>query len=160
VGNSGSLLRRKYGSVIDKHDQVLRINQAPVVGHERAVGSRTSHRVLNTLWSTRYANNAMMQKPGQARGKDRRLVPRLPREDSVTLVVVSRTSDATAALRFFQSHQLRRSEEYPAVRSMILEPKAVEWASAVLRDFRECAAARHKVRFPNPYPCCRSVTLV
>jgi hypothetical protein len=49
VGNSGSLLRRKYGSTIDKHDQVFRINQAPVVGHERAVGSRTTHRVLNNV---------------------------------------------------------------------------------------------------------------
>lgn len=28
--------------------------------------------------------------------------------------------------------------------SMILEPKAVEWASAMLRHFRECTTARLK----------------
>lgn len=87
------------------------------MGHERAVGSRTTYRLLSTVWSWRYANDAMMPKPGQGRRKERRLGTHLPREDGVTLVMYG-ASDATAELRLFQrmSPQLRQSELHPAVR--------------------------------------------
>ena len=69
--------------------------------------------------------------------------------------MVSRTSDATAASRFSQrmssqrmSSQLQQHqrEEDPAVRLIMLEPKAAEWASSVIRHCRECTTAKHKVR--------------
>lgn len=48
VGSSGHLLERNYSQLIDSHDIVLRFNQARVVGFEDYVGSKTSHRIVNT----------------------------------------------------------------------------------------------------------------
>lgn len=48
VGSSGSLRGAAFGSAIDAHDAVIRINAAPTHGHERAVGSRTTWRVHNS----------------------------------------------------------------------------------------------------------------
>ena len=47
VGSSGSLLQGECGGAIDEHDAVWRINDAPVRGFERFVGSRETVRVLN-----------------------------------------------------------------------------------------------------------------
>ncbi|KAJ8403066.1 hypothetical protein AAFF_G00359820 [Aldrovandia affinis] len=46
VGNSGNLKGSKYGPLIDSSDFVIRMNQAPTLGYERDVGSRTTHHVL------------------------------------------------------------------------------------------------------------------
>ena len=55
VGNSGLLKANKYGTAIDSHQVVVRINHAPVKDFEAHVGSKTTARVLNLLWSERYA---------------------------------------------------------------------------------------------------------
>uniref|UniRef100_A0A061RGY4 Cmp-n-acetylneuraminate-poly-alpha-8-sialyltran sferase n=1 Tax=Tetraselmis sp. GSL018 TaxID=582737 RepID=A0A061RGY4_9CHLO len=47
VSNSGNLLEAHYGLEIDKHDAVFRINNAPTVGYERHVGSKTTFDLLN-----------------------------------------------------------------------------------------------------------------
>mmetsp|Transcript_26288 Transcript_26288/g.48008 ORF Transcript_26288/g.48008 Transcript_26288/m.48008 type:complete len:316 (-) Transcript_26288:79-1026(-) len=44
VSNSGALLNFEYGREIDKHDVVMRFNNAPVVGYEMHVGRRTDVR--------------------------------------------------------------------------------------------------------------------
>ena len=48
VGSSGALLYDRYGPEIDKHQLVLRFNDAPVAGFEPVVGQRTTVRVLNS----------------------------------------------------------------------------------------------------------------
>mmetsp|Transcript_17342 Transcript_17342/g.33383 ORF Transcript_17342/g.33383 Transcript_17342/m.33383 type:complete len:404 (+) Transcript_17342:152-1363(+) len=57
VGNSGNLLHAKYGAMIDRHDAVMRLNQAPVSGYEDHVGSKTTFRLLNNLWLHRYSQS-------------------------------------------------------------------------------------------------------
>lgn len=46
VGNSGNLRNSWYGSQIDKHDFVLRMNKAPTIGFEADVGSKTTHHLV------------------------------------------------------------------------------------------------------------------
>ena len=48
VGGSGSLLAHACGAAIDAHEAVIRLNDAPVKGYERWVGSRETFRVLNS----------------------------------------------------------------------------------------------------------------
>lgn len=55
VGNGGGLKFSKYGQDIDGHDVVIRMNQAPTIGYEEYVGSKTTIRLLNRLWSVNYA---------------------------------------------------------------------------------------------------------
>ncbi|KAI5098169.1 CMP-N-acetylneuraminate-beta-galactosamide-alpha-2, 3-sialyltransferase 2 isoform X1, partial [Silurus meridionalis] len=46
VGNSGNLRGVGYGSVIDGHTYIMRINLAPTVGYEEDVGSHTTHHFM------------------------------------------------------------------------------------------------------------------
>eukprot|EP00899_Mesostigma_viride_P027661 jgi/Mesvir1/807/Mv17398-RA.1 len=50
VGNSGGLLKSKAGDAIDRHDVVLRYNDAVTKGFEQHVGSKTTFRLLNRKW--------------------------------------------------------------------------------------------------------------
>ncbi len=47
IGNSSSILRKKLGSVIDSHDDVVRFNRAKTKSFEDCVGIRTTLRVIN-----------------------------------------------------------------------------------------------------------------
>ena len=55
VGSSGSLLKHEYGEIIDKHENVIRFNRAPVEGYEKIAGSKTTIRVAN--------NHVFLNKP-------------------------------------------------------------------------------------------------
>ncbi|XP_008419585.1 CMP-N-acetylneuraminate-beta-galactosamide-alpha-2,3-sialyltransferase 1-like isoform X2 [Poecilia reticulata] len=46
VGNSVNLRGSSYGSLIDAHDIVIRMNGGPTTGYEKDVGTKTTHRVL------------------------------------------------------------------------------------------------------------------
>ncbi|EFJ10975.1 glycosyltransferase, CAZy family GT29 [Selaginella moellendorffii] len=48
VGNSGILLNTRYGSFIDSHEAVLRLNNARVTGFEQHVGSKTTLSFINS----------------------------------------------------------------------------------------------------------------
>ena len=48
VGSSGSLRNSALGAPIDAHDAVIRVNAAPTIGFEAAVGRRTTWRVHNS----------------------------------------------------------------------------------------------------------------
>ena len=52
VGSAGAILQKDYGKIIDKHDFVIRCNQAPTTGYEKSVGSRTDIRVINSHYFT------------------------------------------------------------------------------------------------------------
>ena len=54
VGNGGELRKFNYGDAIDSHDLVVRLNQAPTMGHAVWVGRKTTHRALNRLWTRHY----------------------------------------------------------------------------------------------------------
>lgn len=48
VGNSGILLKNKYGEFIDSHEAVIRLNNARTNGFEQNVGSKTSISFVNS----------------------------------------------------------------------------------------------------------------
>nr|XP_043610608.1 beta-1,6-galactosyltransferase GALT29A-like [Erigeron canadensis] len=48
VGNSGILLKSNRGEEIDRHDFVIRLNNARIGGYERFVGSKTSLSFMNS----------------------------------------------------------------------------------------------------------------
>jgi hypothetical protein len=101
VGNSGILLKSKFGTNIDSHTAVIRANQAPVHRYALMVGRKTTFRLLNKLWVEKYggrdgdgdrpasrgANNLL------AHGSGRRIDPGvLPLEPNLTLLA-SRADD-------------------------------------------------------------------
>ena len=47
VGNSGTLMDKEYGELIDSHDIVIRCNHGKVEGYERGVGSKTDFRFVS-----------------------------------------------------------------------------------------------------------------
>ena len=57
VGNAGNLQATQYGKVIDSHDLVFRLNQAPTKGYSKLVGSRATFRLINKEWVTEYAKD-------------------------------------------------------------------------------------------------------
>lgn len=57
VGNSGNLLRSKYGALIDSHSTVIRMNKAVMRGYEQYVGNRTTHHFM-------YPESAIDLSPG------------------------------------------------------------------------------------------------
>jgi len=52
----------RYGKSIDGHNIVFRMNQAPTTGYTREVGSKTTHRLLNRVWTLAYANWSVGEK--------------------------------------------------------------------------------------------------
>ncbi|KAK2830082.1 hypothetical protein Q5P01_018013 [Channa striata] len=46
VGNSANLKGSHYGSIIDFHDFIIRINHGQTKGYEADVGKRTTHRIM------------------------------------------------------------------------------------------------------------------
>mmetsp|Transcript_32183 Transcript_32183/g.91312 ORF Transcript_32183/g.91312 Transcript_32183/m.91312 type:complete len:486 (+) Transcript_32183:128-1585(+) len=63
VGSGGSLTGAKQGKDIDRHDVVLRVNEAPVAGYERDVGRSTEMRLLNNLWTSKYSTGSASSRP-------------------------------------------------------------------------------------------------
>ncbi|KAK3233388.1 hypothetical protein CYMTET_56312 [Cymbomonas tetramitiformis] len=57
VGNSGELTYQRYGEVIDTHQGVMRLNQAPTKDYEKDVGQRTTTRLLNKKWTGIYGRH-------------------------------------------------------------------------------------------------------
>lgn len=55
VGSGGDLAGAGLGKDIDHAGDVLRVNQAPTLGYERNVGSTTAFRLINNLWTKKYA---------------------------------------------------------------------------------------------------------
>ncbi|KAI2663213.1 CMP-N-acetylneuraminate-beta-1,4-galactoside alpha-2,3-sialyltransferase [Labeo rohita] len=45
VGNGGILFNKSLGSQIDQYDVVVRLNQAPIAGFEKDVGTKTTMRI-------------------------------------------------------------------------------------------------------------------
>ena len=81
VGSSGYLKLAQFGQAIDTHDVVVRLNQSPVKAYARWVGTKTTMRILNSLWSAHYGS-------GRYEGMQ------LPLEKNLTIVVTRTTGHA------------------------------------------------------------------
>lgn len=128
VGSSGSLRRGPaHGAAIDSHDVVVRLNQAPTWGYTRWVGSKTSHRVFNRLWTRAYRTSG-----GVTRGMA------LPLEPGVSLLVTRATGQEFELLRDHVADAWGRRD----VEVWYLSSRAPSAAGAVLREHRarSCAA--------------------
>ena len=51
----------RLGELIDDHDIVMRLNQAPSKRFEKYVGHKTTHRLLNAKWTQAYKSNPYLQ---------------------------------------------------------------------------------------------------
>eukprot|EP00854_Cymbomonas_tetramitiformis_P008160 gene8160-9692_t len=117
VGNSGILRRREYGASIDSHTFVMRSNQAPVRTYQRQVGSKTTLRLLNKLWTEKYSGKDGVgeRTPSRpegrllAHGSGRRIDPAvLPVESNVTLLA-SRV-DAPLVTKMHEKFSAKRKD--------------------------------------------------
>lgn len=48
IGSSDIMLENEYGNLIDSFDNVCRCNRAPVKNYEKYVGTKTTHRFVNS----------------------------------------------------------------------------------------------------------------
>eukprot|EP00899_Mesostigma_viride_P016667 jgi/Mesvir1/25000/Mv16957-RA.1 len=118
VGNSGVLLERGFGHLIDSHAAVFRINQAPTSGYEPDVGGKTSFRLLNNAWTHHYLSN-----PRRAR-----LMKDL---DANATLVISRAKPV-----FFSQLATMVAVERPDVATRFLHPLVLGQSRDVLEAFR------------------------
>ena len=128
VGNSGHLLRTEYGADIDEHDVVMRINQAPTVSYEKFVGKKTTHRLLNRLWTLAYADYKGLN------GRYRRWAKKWPLEKGVTLISSRTASENFVALVEYLQKTWRRKD----VTSLVMNRSLVSKAETMIKDFRHC----------------------
>ena len=118
VGNSGHLKFSQFGQAIDSHDVVLRLNQSPNQDFGQWAGTKTTIRLINSLWTNRYA------KYGTGRNRD------LPLEENLT-ILVSRTN-GEAFDRIFERMRKRR----PDVTVLQLNSRIVSAARRALTKYR------------------------
>ena len=120
VGNSlRMLLDPKQGALINRHDTVMRLNNAPTLGYEQYVGNYTSHRLINNKWAAAYGS-PMTQRASQ----------RLPLEWNVS-VMVSRMDHAT----FYSTIEQIKFKRADVNVLRITQP-AIAGASAMLASLR------------------------
>eukprot|EP00899_Mesostigma_viride_P028487 jgi/Mesvir1/8823/Mv02724-RA.1 len=120
VANSGILKSTRFGASIDRHDVVLRVNQAPTQGYERYVGSRTTFRLLNKKWAAMYTSKA------DGRGV------LLPTEHANATLVLTRV---TAAVFQHLASVVRR--ERPDMKVLLLAQGVETQARLMLEAFRK-----------------------
>lgn len=133
VGNSGSLLSADFGKEINKHDVVIRFNQAPTKGFEKFVGNKTTFRVLNALWTNIYAKNVKLNEDGSLDSRESiRLgeIKSIPLEMDATLII-SRTSLENFNL-LYSALQEKRAD----VQLLLLAPRVVTAAKWLLNEYR------------------------
>jgi len=116
VGNAQRMLLRESGSEIDGHDVVLRLNNAPTVGFERWVGSKTHLRLVNNQWTREYG-----------------LQESLPLEINCTLLISRADAQSAATLRRVLL------ERRPDVWAHIFQREGTDLAGKLLRGMRVMA---------------------
>ena len=134
VGNAGILKKHRFGSIIDKHDAVFRLNQAPVKGYEKLVGSRTTYRVLNNKWAVVYYedNVPSTDVPGGTKQLARYLINQ---EVKNTTFIVTRSDSKT--FESLASTQMRRR---PDMATWYLSPQIIKGSRRVLQAFGKTAS--------------------
>lgn len=131
VGNSGTLNVKPYGKAIDAHDIVIRMNQAPTEGYEGDCGSKTTVRLLNSMWSANYGNAVKIK------GYD------LPLETGVSLIVSRGEAVNRNYLGVVKLMRAKRSD----VGVYMIQQRCVSKSKALLATYRNCAAAGRQPEF-------------
>lgn len=139
VGNSGILKRTQFGQSIDKHEAVMRVNQAPVKGYEKYVGSKVTYRMLNNKWTTVYYEDGVSNTdvPGGTSNLARYLLAQEP--SNVTFIVSRATTKQFET--FSQTVAKRRSE---MKKPLLLSSRVVSGARTALIGFRDFEKNRAK----------------
>eukprot|EP00976_Prorocentrum_cordatum_P072727 1180824-Prorocentrum_minimum.AAC.2 len=97
VGSGGNLYQSQLGEEIDSRDVVVRLNQAPCVGYEKHVGSKTDIRLLNNRWTQKYGKET--RRPSAAKHS-----ASMPLEDGVMLLLTrSDDEDYERLLQYLQA---------------------------------------------------------
>ena len=135
VGNSGHLLKMEYGQQIDQSEIVVRINQAPTKGYEKFVGKRTTHRLLNRLWTIAYHDGSGINKIYRGGG--------WPLEKDVTLISSRTAAENFVRLAYYVKNKLKRLD----VQTLFLMPEVRAIAENSLKRFRRCYERKHSKNF-------------
>ena len=130
VGNSQRNLIHEYGDEIDGHDTVFRMNNGPTLGFEKYVGSKTTHRVVNNLWTKAYGASVYN-------------LARLPLEWNATLLV-SRT-DGEDFYNVVSELKNRR----PDVNVVRINPPGAAAASTLLDTLRQRIEKKRGLTYPG-----------
>ncbi|XP_050325683.1 type 2 lactosamine alpha-2,3-sialyltransferase isoform X3 [Bactrocera neohumeralis] len=116
VSSAGSLSGAKLGRFIDSHDIVMRFNDAPTIGYEIDVGSKTTIRVLNSQVVTKpqfnFTHASIFQNVTIAAWD--------PGKYNTSLSEWSRTADYD----LFTNYKLYR-HSYPKSRAFLIDPHSV-----------------------------------
>jgi hypothetical protein len=128
VGNSGTLLNGTFGSAIDSHSVIVRINQAMTNRKfQRHVGLKTTFRIINTRWTNKYGDPRFIYGEKDAPGSKG---VGLPLEENVTLV--SSRSKPNAFDTMVQYQKVTR----PDVKALYLSSRLVSQARRLLVGYR------------------------
>jgi len=125
VGNSGNMRFSSFGEAINSHTVVLRTNQAPVEGYRTHVGSKTTFRMLNSLWTFRYIN---MKEILVERAEEN---PKMPLEPGVTLLL-SRVSGAQ-----FDDMAMAVRHQRKDVKVLLVSSRGISAARRLLAGYRD-----------------------
>eukprot|EP00854_Cymbomonas_tetramitiformis_P001105 gene1105-1658_t len=120
VGSSSSLLGSGYGTVIDSHDVVVRLNDAPTIGVEEHVGYKTTFRILNRRWSSVYNS-----KDPKVNGK------KVPLESNATLMLARTPPDIYE--RVYKVMQA----SHPGIQVLAQNPRVFTYAQDLLKAYRQ-----------------------
>ena len=128
VGNSGTLLNSSFGSAIDSHSAVWRINQAPTNKRfEKHVGKKSTIRLINMRWTNKYGDPRFLFGEKDAPGSKG---VGLPLEQNVTLV-----STRSKPQNFDRMAELLRALRTD-VRFLYLSSRVVSQARRLLVGYR------------------------
>ena len=111
LASGGGLQGASLGRQIDKHDFIVRINQAPTTNSKTNVGSKTSLRLINNLWTQTYAKANLKRSEKGASGT--------PLETNVTVYVTRPSADDYMKL-VRRSRQSRRNVGIRLVSSRVV----------------------------------------
>eukprot|EP00192_Tetraselmis_astigmatica_P006141 CAMPEP_0117653252 /NCGR_PEP_ID=MMETSP0804-20121206/3085_1 /TAXON_ID=1074897 /ORGANISM="Tetraselmis astigmatica, Strain CCMP880" /LENGTH=450 /DNA_ID=CAMNT_0005459401 /DNA_START=355 /DNA_END=1707 /DNA_ORIENTATION=- len=131
VGSSGLLKRNAYGAVIDSHDVVVRMNQAPTEGYETIAGGKTTYRMLNNKWTTVYYEDGV---PNSAVGASSTSQFLIKQEPPGVALVVTRAGTGT-----FEQLAIKQHRRRPDLRTLYLNSHINSWARKMLLAFKNAA---------------------
>ena len=101
------------GRKIDEHEIVVRINQAPTASSKTTVGSKTSIRLINNLWTKSYAKSDLKRKAVETGTSS------TPVETNLTIYVTRPNADDYMKL-LRHSQQFRRDVDLRIVSSRVV----------------------------------------